>query len=166
MSWKNLKDRIPILLVEDDDDDIHLVQRAFKKGRILNKLYITYDGEEAMEFLQHTGRYAGEADAPRPGIILLDLNMPRMDGREVLKKIKADKNLHRIPVIVLTTSATEKDILDSYNSGANSYITKPVEFDKFLDAVITLGKYWLSISEVPDGDEGVNLESQLVNRGS
>lgn len=157
MSWKDLKERIPVLLVEDDEDDVCLTQRAFKKGKILNKLYVVRDGEEAMEFLRHTGRYANPDDAPRPGIILLDLNMPRIDGREVLRRIKRDEDLRRIPVIVLTTSNEEKDILDSYNNGANTFITKPVEFGKFLDAVLTLEKYWLSIAEVPDGDEVVEV---------
>jgi len=153
MTCENIKERIPILLVEDDEDDIHFVQRAFRKGKILNKLYVVRDGEEAVEFLRHTGRYANKAEAPRPGFILLDLNMPRMNGREVLDKIKKDKDLRRIPVVVLTTSDTKKDVFDSYDHGANTYITKPVEFDKFFDAVITLGKYWLSIAEVPNGGE-------------
>lgn len=160
MSWKNAK-QVPVLLIEDDEDDICLVERAFKKGRILNKLYVVRDGDEALEFLRHTGRYASGADAPRPGIILLDLNMPRMDGRELLKIIKSDESLRRIPVIVLTTSKAERDVLESYNHGANSFITKPVEFDKFLDAVITLGKYWLNIVEVPDGAEAP--ETAVVN---
>jgi len=153
MTMKKLRENIPVLLVEDDEDDICLTQRAFRKGRILNRLYVVRDGREAMEFLTHTGQYTNEAGAPRPGVILLDLNMPRLGGREVLKKIKSDENLHSIPVIVLTTSQLQKDILDSYDNGANSYITKPVEFDKFLDAVITLGKFWLSIAEVPAENE-------------
>ncbi len=153
MDIKNIKERIPILLVEDDEDDIRLVERAFKKGKILNKLYAVRDGEESMEFLHHTGRFTNEAEAPRPGIILLDLNMPRMSGREVLEQIKADKDLRRIPVIILTTSDTQKDIFESYDHGANTFITKPVEFNGFLDAIMTLGKYWLSIAEVPNGDK-------------
>ena len=152
MRSTHMKEQIPVLLVEDDKDDIRLTQRAFKKGRILNKLYTVHDGEEAIEFLQHTGRYAPPADAPLPGIILLDLNMPRMNGHEVLKIIKSDDKLHSIPVIILTTSDEEKDMLDSYESGANTFITKPVEFNKFLDAIITMGKYWLNIAEVPDGE--------------
>lgn len=148
-----MRKEISILLVEDDADDIRLVERAFSKGRITNRLYCVRDGEEAMEFLQHTGRYTNHADAPRPGFVLLDLNMPRMNGREVLAKIKEDESLHSIPVIILTTSDSQKDILESYDHGANTFITKPVEFSKFLDAIITLGKYWLSIAEVPDGSE-------------
>lgn len=153
MERKNMKERIPVLLVEDDADDIRLVERAFEKGRILNRLYTVRDGEEALEFLRHTGRYTDQTTAPRPGFILLDLNMPRMNGRELLEIIKRDENLHNIPVIILTTSSADGDILESYDHGANTYITKPVEFSKFLDAVITLGKYWLSIAEVPNVEE-------------
>lgn len=144
------KSNVPILLIEDDEDDVSLTQRAFIKGRILNKLYVVRDGEEAMEFLEHRGRYSDPDDAPRPGIILLDLNMPKMDGREVLQKIKSSENLRVIPVIVLTTSERDEDILESYENGANTFITKPVEFGKFVETVVTLGKYWLSIAELPE----------------
>ena len=149
MILENIKERISVLLVEDDEDDICLVKKAFEKGKILNTLYAVRDGEEAMEFLCHTGRYKNKDKAPRPGIILLDLNMPRMNGHEVLDKIKKDEELRRIPVIILTTSDAPGDILESYDCGANTFITKPVEFNKFLDAILTLGKYWLSIAEVP-----------------
>ena len=148
-----MRKEIPILLVEDDEDDVRLVERAFSKGKIANRLYCVRDGEEAMEFLRGTGRYANRADAPRPGLILLDLNMPRMNGREVLAKIKEDESLRSIPVVILTTSDSQKDILESYDHGANTFITKPVEFSKFLDAIIVLGKYWLSIAEVPNTSE-------------
>jgi CheY-like chemotaxis protein len=163
MSEKGIKERIPILLIEDDEDDIKLTQRAFKKGRILNKMYVVRDGEEAIEFLKHTGRYTNEKDAPRPGIILLDLNMPRMDGRAVLRIVKQDKQLHRIPIIVLTTSDSYKDVVESYEQGANTFVTKPLEFDKFLNAVTTLGRFWLSIAEVPAEETvlaGVGEEDQ------
>ena len=153
MKTEKLKERIPILLVEDDNDDIHLTERAFSKGKILNKLYVVNDGKEAMDFLLHQGRFTNPDDAPRPGVILLDLNMPLMDGREVLRRIKSNEDLRRIPVVVLTTSNREKDILEAYDSGANTFITKPVEFDTFLNAIITMGKYWLSIAEVPDGND-------------
>ena len=153
MDWNNVKEKVSVLLVEDDEDDISLVKRAFEKGKILNKLYVVHDGEEAIEFLRHTGRYANKAEAPRPGFILLDLNMPRMTGREILDIIKKDESLHRIPVIILTTSSEKKDVFESYDHGANTYITKPVEFSKFLDAIMTLGRYWLSIAEVPNGEE-------------
>ena len=144
------KSKVPILLIEDDEDDVSLTQRAFIKGKILNKLYVVRDGEEAMEFLEHRGRYSNPDEAPKPGIILLDLNMPKMDGREVLHKIKSNEKLRVIPVIVLTTSERDGDILESYENGANTFITKPVEFGKFVETVVTLGKYWLSIAELPE----------------
>jgi len=145
---KKVKEDISVLLIEDDEDDVRLTQRAFKKGKILNRLYVVHDGEEAMEFLRHQGQYTDPKLAPRPGIILLDLNMPRMDGRDVLKRIKRDKNLMTIPVVVLTTSDQENDVLDCYTNGANSFITKPVEFNNFLNAVVTLGRYWLNITRL------------------
>lgn len=150
MSTQEPGKMVDVLLVEDDLEDIEITRRAFKKGRIANPLYVVRDGEEAMEFLQHTGRYADAAKAPRPGLILLDLNLPRLDGREVLKLIKGDDNLRRIPVVVLTISSEEADVLACYDRGANTYIVKPVEFDNFLDAVITIGQYWLCIAEIPD----------------
>ena len=153
MSHKGADDLMPVLLVEDDLGDIEITQRAFKKGRIANPLYIVRDGEEAMEFIQHTGRYSRPEAAPRPGLILLDLNLPRVDGREVLKLIKADPNLRRIPLVVLTTSTEEADVLGCYNHGANTYIVKPVEFEKFVQAVITVGQYWLCVAEIPNTDE-------------
>lgn len=150
MNNRGIKEAVPVLLVEDDDDDVRLTQRAFDKGKIMNELYVVHDGEEAMDFLEHRGKYTDPEQAPEPGIILLDLNMPRMNGREVLKKIKSDKSLRHIPVVVLTTSDQEKDIHDCYEDGANTFITKPVEFGKFLDAVITMGRYWLCIAKLPN----------------
>lgn len=155
MDNQETRETIPVLLVEDDEDDVRLTQRAFSKGRILNKLYVVGDGEEAMEFLKQRGRYVDSSRAPQPGIIMLDLNMPRMSGREVLKKIKGDKDLQHIPIIILTTSDQESDVWECYKSGANTFITKPVEFDKFLDAVVTIGKYWLEIAELPTGENPV-----------
>ncbi len=140
---------VPVLLVEDDADDIGITKRAFRKGKIGNPLYVVRDGEEALEYLRQTDRYTDPAAAPRPGLILLDLNMPRLDGREVLREIKGDPDLRRIPVVVLTTSGEEADVLECYDEGANTYITKPVEFEKFLQAVITIGKYWLCFAEIP-----------------
>ncbi len=145
---------VNVLLVEDDREDIEITTRAFKKGKIANPLYVVRDGEEAMEFLQHKGRYTDAAKAPRPGLILLDLNLPRLDGREVLKLLKTDPNLRRIPVVVLTTSSEEADVLGCYDQGANTYITKPVEFQGFLQAVITIGQYWLCVAEIPNRGQG------------
>ncbi|MBW8035079.1 MAG: response regulator [Planctomycetes bacterium] len=153
---KEYKQDVPILLVEDDEDDVHLTQRAFKKGHILNKLYVVSDGEEAMEFLEHCGRYSNPAAAPEPGVILLDLNMPRMNGREVLKKIKANDELKHIPVVILTTSDQKEDIRKCYDIGANTFITKPVEFSKFLEAIVTTGKYWLSIAKLAEAETVAN----------
>ena len=153
MRDKKMKEDIPILLVEDDEDDIRLVERAFVKGRILNKLYTVRDGEEAMEFLTNTGRYTDKTVTPQPGLILLDLNMPKVSGMEVLKWLKDDENLHSIPVVVLTTSDMEKDIQFAYDYGASTFITKPVEFSNFLEAVVTLGKYWLQIAQMPTPKE-------------
>jgi len=146
---------VPVLLVEDDPDDVAIAKRAFKKGRISNTLYVVRDGEEAMDFLRQTGAYAdGENEAPRPGLILLDLNLPRLDGREVLEIIKNDEDLSCIPVVVLTTSSEEADVMGCYERGANTYITKPVEFNSFLQAVLTIGQYWLTIAEIPEKREG------------
>ena len=147
---------IPVLLVEDDEDDIEITRRAFRNGKIANPLHVVRDGEEGLEYLRHTGRYADPAVAPRPGLILLDLNLPRLDGREVLKLLKEDPSLRRIPVVVLTTSSEEADVLGCYDAGANTYITKPVEFEKFLQAVVTIGQYWLCIAEIPNGGQELN----------
>ena len=144
---------IPILLVEDDEDDIEITRRAFSKGSIPNPLYIVTDGIEAMEYLKNNAKYADKKLAPRPGLILLDLNMPRMDGREVLKRIKNDPSLRRIPTVVLTTSKYEEDVIRSYDYGANTFISKPVDFKQFLDTLQTIGKYWLAIAEVPKNGE-------------
>lgn len=141
---------VPVLLVEDDLEDVQITQRAFERGRIANPLHVVRDGEEAVHYLRHTGPYADEADAPRPGLILLDLNLPRLSGREVLEQIKSDPSLKRIPVVVLTTSSDEADVRGCYDRGANTYITKPVEFSKFLEAVIAIGRYWLHIAEIPN----------------
>lgn len=140
---------IPILLAEDDPDDVAITQRALKKANILNPLYVVRDGEEVMEYLEHRGRYGSPEKAPRPGLILLDLNMPRMNGREVLKEVKGNPALRRIPIVILTTSKQEEDIIRSYDDGANTYITKPVEFHQFMEIVQALGRYWLCIAEIP-----------------
>jgi len=141
--------RIRILLAEDDPDDRLLTRRALQKSRIANTIATVEDGEELMEYLRHEGEYEDPEDAPRPGLILLDLNMPRMDGREALKKIKSDPELRRIPVIVLTTSEAEQDILQSYDLGVNAFVTKPVTFDGLADAVQALGDFWFEIVKLP-----------------
>jgi CheY-like chemotaxis protein len=144
--------RIPItiLLCDDDDDDRMLTIQALEEAHVSNAVETVEDGEQLLDFLYQRGRYAGETGAaPRPGLILLDLNMPKMDGREALKIIKADPNLRDIPVVVLTTSRAEQDILLSYDLGVNSFISKPVTFSGLVEAMNVLGRYWLEIVELP-----------------
>jgi CheY-like chemotaxis protein len=138
--------RIQLLMAEDDREDQMLVKRAFEKSRLMNTLDIVENGEDLMDWLRQTGRFK---NAPRPDLVLLDLSMPRKDGREVLREMKADPDLHRIPVVVLTSSSADEDILRSYNLGANSYISKPVTFEKLLEVVQALGHYWFEIVKLP-----------------
>ena len=140
---------ITILVVDDDPDDRMLIEDAFVESKLQNQRRYVKDGVELIEYLQHRGQFGDVREAPRPGVILLDLNMPRMDGREALAVIKADPNLRQIPVIVLTTSKAEEDILRSYNLGVNSFITKPVTFDGLVNVVNVLSSYWLQIVELP-----------------
>lgn len=140
---------IHILLAEDDPDDRLLTRRALAESRITNEFTAVEDGEELMEYLRHEGEYSDPEAAPRPGLILLDLNMPRMDGREALREIKSDPELRRIPVVVLTTSEAEQDILQSYDLGVNAFVTKPVTFDELADAVQALGEFWFDLAKLP-----------------
>jgi CheY-like chemotaxis protein len=136
---------VEILLVEDNPGDVRLTQEAFREGRIENKLTVAGDGEGALELLR--GRLAvGEA---RPGLILLDLNLPRMDGRDVLAELKGDPQLKVIPVVVLTSSSAERDVVESYERNANAYITKPIDIDEFLAAIRALEGFWLSVVRLP-----------------
>jgi two-component system, chemotaxis family, response regulator Rcp1 len=137
---------IEILLVEDNIGDIRLTQEAFKEGKVRNNMAIVMDGVEAMEYLRKQGKHT---DAKRPDVILLDLNLPKKDGREVLAEIKIDPSLKRIPVIVLTTSKAEEDILRSYDLHANCYIQKPVDFGQFIEVIISIEHFWLSIVTIP-----------------
>ncbi len=141
---------VTILMADDDRDDCLLVRDAFVESRLLNDLRFVEDGEELMDYLYHRGKYGYIDSSPRPGLILLDLNMPRKDGREALEEIKSDSDLRSIPIVVLTTSKQEEDILRSYDVGANSYITKPVTFKGLVDVMKTLGRYWLEIVELPE----------------
>ena len=146
---------ITILMADDDPDDRLMTREAFDESRLGNELRFVEDGEELMDYLKRRGRYADPAASPRPGLILLDLNMPRKDGREALREIKADPELRRIRVIIMTTSKAEEDIHRIYDLSAASYIAKPVTFDALVDVVRTLGKYWLEIVELPgEGDGG------------
>jgi CheY-like chemotaxis protein len=144
---------ITILLADDDPDDRQLTRDAFAENRLANVLNTVDDGEELLEYLQRRGRYADQRNEPLPGLILLDLNMPRKDGREALKEIKADPNLRRIPIVVLTTSKAEEDILRTYDLGVNSYITKPVTFKSLVELIKLLGRYWFEVVELPPDDE-------------
>ena len=140
---------IVILMADDDADDRLLTQEALKESRVINDLRFVEDGEELMEYLFLRGKYANGEIAPRPGLILLDLNMPRKDGREALREIKGDPNLRRIPVVVMTTSKTEEDIFRSYDLGASSFITKPVTFAGLVELMRTMGQYWIEFVELP-----------------
>jgi CheY-like chemotaxis protein len=144
---------IVILMAEDDPDDRMLSAEALQEAHLYNELRFVEDGEDLLEYLTHSGRYQDEKSAPKPGLILLDLNMPRKDGREALQEIKADKNLRCIPIVVLTTSKAEEDVLRSYDLGVSGYITKPVKFADLIDVMRTLGKYWFEIVELPHVQE-------------
>ena len=146
MSDEYLGRPIEILLVEDNPGDIRLTQEGLKEGKIFYNLSVVEDGIEALAFLRHEGEYA---DAPRPDLILLDLNLPRKNGREVLQEIKSDPNLRRIPVVILTTSSAEVDIITTYNQHANCYITKPVDFEQFVNIVKSIENFWLTIVKLP-----------------
>jgi CheY-like chemotaxis protein len=140
---------ITILYADDDAEDRMLVKDAWAENRLANELHFVEDGEELMEYLRRKGKYTHLADQPLPGMILLDLNMPRKDGREALQEIKADPKLRSIPVVVLTTSKAEEDILRAYDLGVNSFILKPVTFQSLVDLTLTLSKYWFEVVELP-----------------
>jgi chemotaxis family two-component system response regulator Rcp1 len=143
------KDRavpIEILLVEDNAADVRLTREALKDAKVHNQLHVAADGVEAMAFLRREGRHAG---APRPDLVLLDLNLPKKDGREVLEEIKQDAGLQNIPVVILTTSQAEEDVLRSYQLRANAYVTKPVDLERFLEVVRSIESFWLEIVRLP-----------------
>jgi CheY-like chemotaxis protein len=146
---ENKKNSIVILMADDDEDDRLMAKEAFSEVKLLNSFYTVNDGEELMDYLYRRGKYSDPSTSPRPGLILLDLNMPKKDGREALKEIKADPNLRTIPVVVLTTSKAEEDILRSYDLGVNSFIVKPVTFESLVEVMKTLAKYWFEIVELP-----------------
>lgn len=143
---------VTILMADDDPDDRQLTREAFDEAKLVNELRFVENGEELLDYLNRRGKYADPASSPRPGLILLDLNMPKVDGREALAKLKQDPELRRIRVVVLTTSKAEADVFRSYDLSAASYITKPVTFETLVDVVRTLGKYWLEIVELPDNN--------------
>lgn len=138
-----------ILLVEDNPDDVQLTLRALKKSKIMNEVVVARDGIEALEYLFGTGKYAGRDTKVLPQVVLLDLKMPKMDGHEVLQRIRKDDRTKLLPVVILTTSSEDQDRIESYSVGANSYIRKPVDFNQFAEAVNQLGLYWLVLNEAP-----------------
>jgi two-component system, response regulator len=143
-------DEIEILLVEDNPTDAELTIRALKKKNLANNLVWVKDGAEALDFLFATGDYADRSEKELPKLVLLDLRMPKVDGLEVLQRIKADERTRKIPVVILTSSKEDKDIVESYKLGVNSYVSKPVEFDEFTEAVSTLGLYWILLNKPPE----------------
>lgn len=143
-----IKELLTILLVEDNPDDVELTLRALTRNNIMNPVKVVRDGQEALDYLFYKGKYSNSAH-PLPGLILLDLKLPKVDGIEILKNIKVDRKRKLIPVVVLTSSKEEKDVIESYNMGVNSYIRKPVDFDQFVETVKHIGFYWLLINEPP-----------------
>lgn len=143
-----MKNKI-ILLVEDNPDDVKLTLRALKKSNILNEVVVAQDGVEALDYLFGSGKYDGRDTRHTPQVVLLDLKMPKMDGLEVLHRLRADERTKLLPVVILTTSSEDKDRIESYKLGANSYIRKPVDFNQFVDSVQQLGLYWLVLNEAP-----------------
>ncbi len=144
-----MENGVEILLVEDNPNDVELTLRAFKKNNLTNHIRVARDGAEALDYLFGTGEFAGRDINHHPKVILLDLKLPKVDGMEVLKRIKADARTKTIPVVVLTSSREESDLVESYALGVNSYIRKPVDFEKFTESVRTIGMYWLLLNEPP-----------------
>ena len=141
-----------LLLVEDNPNDVELTLSALKEARLANEIIVANDGEQALDYLMRRGKYAGRT-TPNPAVILLDLKMPKVDGHEVLRQIRADTYLRLIPVVVLTSSREEKDLYSSYDKGANSYVVKPVDFEEFIGAISKLGVFWAVLNEPPPGNE-------------
>jgi CheY-like chemotaxis protein len=144
-----INDAIIILMADDDPADVRLTQKAFEECRLKNEFRHVSDGQELLDYLRRNGRYADPASSPRPGLILLDLNMPGMDGRTALTALKADADLRRIPVVIMSTSKADEDVARSYDLGANSFVSKPVTFDGLVEAVRTLDTYWFQLVALP-----------------
>ena len=150
----NHGESVTFLLADDDPDDRLLIEKALREYRLRNGMMFVEDGQELLDYLRHRGQYSDPASSPRPGVILLDLNMPRMDGRQALTEIKADPELKSIPVVVLTTSKAEEDVLRSYNLGVNAYISKPVTFQGLAEVMKVLAMFWFEIVKLPNGTAG------------
>jgi len=148
--------KVTILMADDDPDDREMTREAFEEARLVNDLRFVNDGAELMDYLQRKGQYAAPESSPFPGILLLDLNMPRKDGREALRELKSDPRFRGIRVIIMTTSKAEEDIVRTYNLSAASYITKPVTFEALVEVVRMLGKYWLEIVELPENEPDIS----------
>ena len=140
---------VELLLVEDNPDDVELTVRALKKGNLANKIHVVRDGEEALEYIFACGKYSDRDISHHPKVVLLDLKLPKVDGLEVLREIRSDERTRQMPVVVLTSSHEEGDVVESYSLGVNSYIVKPVDFDKFAETVSRLGFYWLLLNQPP-----------------
>lgn len=143
------KSPVPILIADDDLEDCEMIRDALRESRLLNELHFVHDGEELFDYLRRQGRYADVEKYPMPGLILLDLNMPKKDGRETLRDLKASEEFRKIPVIVLTTSEAEEDIVRAYQLGVNSFVTKPVEFAALVEVMGSIGHYWFEIVQLP-----------------
>jgi CheY-like chemotaxis protein len=146
MNPHRLSSDLDILLIEDNPGDVRLTEEGFREAKALHNIHVVPDGEQAMAFLRQEGKFT---NAPRPDLVLLDLNLPRKDGREVVSEVKQDAALRRIPVIVFTTSRAESDVLASYNAHANCYVTKPVDFDDFLEVIESIRRFWLTFAVLP-----------------
>jgi CheY-like chemotaxis protein len=144
---------VPILVADDDEEDRMLARDALEESRLVNPIYFVNDGVELLDFLHHRGGYADMGAAPRPGLILLDINMPRLGGLDALREIKRDPDLRRIPVVILTTSRADEDIFRSYDLGVNSFISKPVTFEGLVSVMRLLGRYWFEIVDLARGDD-------------
>lgn len=151
-----MKNPRPILLAEDNPNDVELILAAFKEANFVNEIHVTNDGEQALDFLHRRGPYANQT-GPLPAVLLLDLKMPKVDGREVLRHVRTDPLLRHIPVVILTSSREESDLLASYQLGANAFVVKPVEFQEFISAVSKLGFFWAMLNEPPPTDSNSPL---------
>lgn len=144
------REPVVLLIADDDEEDRMLTREALESAQLVDDVRFVGDGEELLDYLKRRGRYEDSADSPRPGLILLDLNMPRMDGRTALKEIKSDPDLRRIPVVVMTTSQAEEDVARTYDLGVNSFIVKPISMDSLVDVMKTVTKYWFQVARRPD----------------